>query len=181
MKGKLRTVVLWYVMAETRKVSMALSETSDMSYDLSFPCYYKRYPSACVPRGIWNETGAGVERSLRVASRDSAQCSDDWDERQVRFVLITLGAGADRGCEDHDCKFRAHEMPEAPKTVNPALFLHDVQATSLDVGGKFGSRDVGYPIQKVREELHCQVENDTAEGPVVKTMRVLLAPVRTVI
>ena len=27
-----------------------------------------------------------------------------------------------------------------------------------------------------REELQCQVENDTAEGPVVKTMRVLLAP-----
>ena len=27
-----------------------------------------------------------------------------------------------------------------------------------------------------REEMRCQVESDTAEGPVAKTMRVLLAP-----
>ena len=64
---------------------------------------------------------------------------------------------------------------------------------SLVVGDKYGSRDVGYPIPKVgllrvqpavsggrekmqREELRCKMENDAAEGPVVKTMRVLLAP-----
>ena len=88
-----RFVILVRV-AETCKVLVAASETSDMS-----------------------------QRSLRMASRDySAQCSDDWGERQFWFALITFGAGADRGHDDHDCKFRASEMLEAWKTVILALF-----------------------------------------------------------
>ena len=80
-------------------------------------------------------------------------------------------------------------MPEARKTVSPA---GRVQAQSLVVGGKVGSRDVGYPIPKAglleerpvvsggrektqREELQSQMENDAAGGPVLKIMRVLLA------
>ena len=64
---------------------------------------------------------------------------------------------------------------------------------SLVVGGKSGNRDAVCPIPKFRtlqerpavsggrertqrEELQCQVENDTAEGSVVKTMRILLVP-----
>ena len=44
------------------------------------------------------EIGARIKRSIRVASGDcSAQCSDDWIERQFRFCLVTFGAGADRG------------------------------------------------------------------------------------
>ena len=75
-------------------------------------------------------------------------------------------------------------MHEACKVVIPALILQDVRVRSLVVGGKLGSRDVGYTIPKAglleerpevrrrekmqREELQCQVENDTAEGPVAK-------------
>ena len=87
----------------------------------------------CILNVLWKEAGARVERSLRIANRDcSAHCSDDWEERQFRFVLITFGAGADRGHDDHDSKFRAPEMPEACKTAIPALCLQDVRA-SLEV------------------------------------------------
>ena len=64
------------------------------------------YQSVCIPRGLWNENGAGVKQILRFASRAySAQCSDDWAERQFRFALISFRAGTDRGRDDHDCKF----------------------------------------------------------------------------
>ena len=104
----------------------------------------------CVPRGMWGDIGAGVKRCLRIAGRNrSARCSDDWDERQVRFELITFGAGANQGHDGHDCKFRVHGVSEACKIVILALFPRDVQARSLVVGGKLGSRDVGYLIPKV--------------------------------
>ena len=44
MKGALRDVSFWYVnprMAEARRVLMAVSEMSDMSHDVFFPCCYK--------------------------------------------------------------------------------------------------------------------------------------------
>ena len=108
-----------------------------------FPLLPQRYQSVCAPRGMWIE--AGVKWSLRVASRDcSAHCSDDWGERQFRLVLITFGAGADRGRDGHDCKFRAPEMPPALKVVILALFLELVRVRSSVVGGKSGSRDVVY-------------------------------------
>ena len=74
----------------------------------------------------------------------------------------------------------------------PALFLQDVaRLRSLVVGGNPGSRAVVFPIPRVglleerpavsgrrektqREELQCQVEDDTAEGLVVKTVKILL-------
>ena len=80
-------------------------------------------------------------------------------------------------------------MPEACKTVSlsPA---GKVQAWSIVVGGNLGGLDVVYPFQKLdcwkrpavsgrrvktqREELQCQVGDDTAEGLVVKIMKVLL-------
>ena len=66
-----------------------------------------------------------------------------------------------------------------------------VQAWSLVVGSNPGSRAVVYLIPRVgllenrpavsgvreetqREELQCQVEDDTAEGPVAKTEKALL-------
>ena len=78
-------------------------------------------------------------------------------------------------------------MPEACRVVIPALILQDVRVRSLVVGGELGSRDAGYPLPKVgtvsggrektqREELQCQVENDTAGLLVVKTVRILLVP-----
>ena len=57
-----------------------------------------------------------------------------------------MRAGADRGHDDHDCKFRAREVSEARKTVSPA---GGVQAESLVVGDESGSHDVGHPIPKV--------------------------------
>ena len=62
---------------------------------------------------------------------------------------------------------------------------------SLVVGGNPGSRAVVFPIPRVglleerpavsgrrektqREELQCQVEDDTAEGLVAKTVKILL-------
>ena len=88
------------------------------------------------------------------------------------------------------CNFRVHDVPEACKTVS---LSGGVQARSLVVGDKSGRRDVGYPMPKVgllgkrpavsggrektqREGLKCKVESDAAEGRVVKTMMVLLAP-----
>ena len=76
------------------------------------------------------------------------------------------------------------------KTVSPA---RGVQARSLVVGDKSGSRDVGYPIPKVgllgdrpavsggrqktqRDGLQCKVESDAVEGPVVKATKVLCTP-----
>ena len=96
------------------------------------PLSRRRYPSVCVPRGMWNETGAGVKRSLRIASRDcSSQCSDDWKELQFRFELTTFGAGTDRGHDDRDCKFRVLETPEVCRTVHP---VERTRLRSLVVG-----------------------------------------------
>ena len=118
---------------------------------------------------------------LRIASRDcSGQCSDD------KFELVSFGAGMGRGHDDHDCKFRAPAMPEACKTVSVSP-PGKVQAWSLVVGGNPGKRAVVFPIPRIglleerlvvsgvredtqREELQCQVEDDTAEGLVVKTV-----------
>ena len=140
VKGKLRGVSFWYAnprMAETCEVVVAV-------------LLRRRCPSVCVSGGMWNETGAGVKRSLRIASRDcSSQCSDDWKERQFRFELITFGAGTDRGHDDRDCKFRAPETPETCKIVITALFLRDSQLRSLVVGGNPGSRAVVFPIPRV--------------------------------
>ena len=87
-------------------------------------------------------------------------------------------AGMDRGHDDHDCKFRAPAMSEACKTVSVSP-AGKVQAWSLVVGGNHGNRAVVCPIPRVgllvrletqREELQCQVEDDTTEGLVVKTV-----------
>ena len=194
VKDKLRDVSFWHAnprMAETCEVLGAVSE-SDMSHDVLFPCHDEG-TQACVPRGMRNETGAGVKRSLRIASRDcSSRCSDDWKERQFRFELITFGAGTDRGHDDQDCKFIAPEMRGVWRVAIPALFLQDVaRLRSLVVGGNPGSRAVVFPIPRVglleerpavsgrrektqREELQCPVEDDTAEGLVVKTVKILL-------
>ena len=93
-----------------------------------------------VPRGLCNGIGARVKRSFRVVSRAcSAQCSDKW---QFRFVLISFRAGTDRGHDNHDCKFRVPEMPEACKTER---LVAKALLRSLVVGG----RDVVYSIPKV--------------------------------
>ena len=101
---------------------MAVSETNHMSHDMILPCcdegtkvfaYHEGWRSKLElePNGVVG----------RVASRrSSARCSDDWRERQDGFGLVTFGAGADRGHDEHDCKFRAREVLEARKTVNPA-------------------------------------------------------------
>ena len=83
-------------------------------------------------------------------------------------------------------------MPEVWRAVIPELFLQDVaRLRSLVVGGNPGSRAVVFPIPRVglleerpavsgrrektqREELQCQVEVDTAEGLVAKTVKILL-------
>ena len=75
-------------------------------------------------------------------------------------------------------------MPEVCRTVHP---VERARLRSLVVGGNPGSRAVVFPIPRVglleerpaasgrqektqREELQCQVEDDTAEGLVVKTV-----------
>ena len=105
-----------------------------------FLCYCEGTEVCAYHEGCGTKLELAVERSLRVASRDClAQCSDDWDERHVKFVLIIFRAGADRGDDDHACKLRVRELLEARKTVSHAGRVH---ARSLDVGGKLGSRDV---------------------------------------
>ena len=99
------------------------------------PLLRRRHPSACVPRGMWNE----------------------------------IGAGMDRGHDDHDCKFRELAMhDEACKTVSVSL-VGKVQAWSLVVGGSPGIRAVVYPIPRVGL-LEERFADDTAEGMVVKTV-----------
>ena len=123
VKGKLRDVSFWYVdprMAETCEDLVTVSETSDLSHDV--PSLLGTKVPKCVrtTREVernwsWNQT-----ESSSCQSRLFAQCSDEWDERQFRFVLITFGAGTDRGQDEHDCKVRVHEVPAARKTVSPA-------------------------------------------------------------
>ena len=176
----------WYAnprMAETCEVWAAVSE-SDTSHDVFFLITTK-VPKACA---YHEGCGAGVKWSLRIASRDCFSQSDNWKEWQFRFDLITFGAGTDRGHDDRDCKFRAPETSEVCRTVHP---VERARLGSLVVGGNAGSRAVVFPIPRVglleerpavsgrrektqREELQCQVEDDTAEGLVVKTMKVLL-------
>ena len=81
------------------------------------PLLRRRYLSACVPRGMWNETGAGAKRSLRVASRDCfGQCSDDkleliaFGAEQIKDMTITIA-----NSEHLQCLKRARQYitPEA--------------------------------------------------------------------
>ena len=112
-----------------------------------FPLSRRRYPSVCVPRGMWNEIGAGVKQSLRIASRDCpSQCLDDWEERQFMFELVTFGAGTDRRHDDRDCKFKAPETSEVCCTVH---LVDTARLRSLVVGGNLGSRVVVFPIPRV--------------------------------
>ena len=74
-----------------------------------------------------------------------------WDERQLRFQQITFGAGADQGHDEHDCKFRVHEVPEACKTVIPS---GRVPAWSFVVRGKSGSHDVAYIKNRTPRRTH---------------------------
>ena len=117
---KLRDATFWRAnpgAAETCKVSMAVSETNDMSHDVFFPCCDEGTEVCVCHEGRRSKLELRAERSLRVASRDRrAHCSDDWREREVGFDLVTFAAGADRGHDDHDCKFRVHEVLEARKT-----------------------------------------------------------------
>ena len=121
----------------------------------------ERHEPRCVlpllRRGMEIETRARAERRLRGTSRDcSARSSDDWGERQDRFGLVTFGAGADRGYDGHDVKFRVREVLEACKTVS---FAGGVWARSLVVGDKSGSRElvctVGRATGGLEDERRC--------------------------
>ena len=156
VKGKLQGVSFWCVnprMAETCEVLMAVSE-SDMSHNVFFPCHDEGTQA-----WAYHE-GCGTKQELE-------------EIEDVR---------------DHDCNLTVHEVPEACKIVILAVFLRDARLRSRVVDGNPGSRDVVFSDSKSwtvsgrrertqREELQCQVENDTAEGLVVKTMKVLLVTV----
>ena len=63
VKGKLRDASFWYAnprMVETCEVSMAVSQTSDMSHDVLFLCCEKR-TEVCVYRDGW---GLALELEL---------------------------------------------------------------------------------------------------------------------
>ena len=79
-------------------------------------------------------------------------------------------------------------MPEVCRTMHP---VERARLRPLVVGGNPGSRAVVFPIPRVglleerlavsgrrektqREELQCQVEDDTAEGLVAKTVKISL-------
>ena len=122
----------------------------------------QRYPSGCAPRGMWNETGAGVKRCLRIACRDcSAQGWDDWEERQFRF--------ADQVHDEHDCKFRVLEVSEVRTRVSHA---GRVQERSLVVGGKSGSRDVGFSIPKAGQWKNDQRSQEDERRRIEKSCNV---------
>ena len=63
-------------MAETCEVLVVLVAVSesDMSHDV-LPLLPQKYPNMCVLRRMWNETGTGVERSLQIASLETADRS----------------------------------------------------------------------------------------------------------
>ena len=122
VKGKLRGVPFWYAnprMAETCEVLVAVSE-SDMSHDVLFPLSRRRYPSVCVRRGMWNETGAGVKRSLRIASREcSSQCSDDWKERGKSGLNSSLSELEQN--EGVTIAIASSEQPKCLKCAGPCI------------------------------------------------------------
>ena len=72
VKGQLRDVSFWYVnprMVETCEVLVAVSETSDMSHDVSLTCCYKD-TQACV----YHE-GCGTKLELESNSRPRLLCT----------------------------------------------------------------------------------------------------------
>ena len=154
MKCKLRDVSFWFVnprAAETSEVLVAVSETSDVSHHVSFRCCCKGSEVVRVPRGMWNETGAGAKR-VSSNCQPNLFCAVLGRLGRTASQVCTnnFGAGADRGHGRSQLQiqstFTVPEMPEACKTVSPAGRM---QAWSLIVGGKLGSRDVGYPIPMV--------------------------------
>ena len=66
------------------------------------------------------------DRNLSWSRTESSSCQPRFPhdartsrgEKQFRFGLVIFGAGADRGHDDHDCKFGVREVPEARKTVS---------------------------------------------------------------
>ena len=109
-----------------------------------------------------------------------------WFATQSCKSCVDLSARKDSGTRIHgdDWKVRAPEMLEVCKTVRRVT---RARLRSIVVDGNPGSRDVVYPIPRVglleerpavsgrrektqRGELQFQVEDDSAEGLVVKTI-----------
>ena len=110
-----------------------------------FPLSRRRYPSVCVPRGMWNETGAGVfELPVQIVLHNARTTGKNGNSR---LNFLTFGAGTDRGHDDRDCTFRAPETPEVCRTVH---LVERARLRSLVVGGNPGSCAVVFPIPRVK-------------------------------
>ena len=187
VKGKLRGVSFWCAnprMAETCEVLVAVSE-SDMSHDVFFPCHDEG-----------TQVPDGVERNWSWSQTESSNC-------QSRLFFTMLGRTGKNGnsrlnsslseleqVEGMTIAIASSEHPKRLKCAGPCILCKE-RLRSLVVGGNPGSRAVVFPIPRVglleerpavsgrrektqREELQCQVEDDTAEGLVAKTVKILL-------
>ena len=170
VKGKLRGVSFWYAgpkMAETCGVLVGGSGGSVRERHESrcvLPLLRRRYPSVCVLRGMWNETGTGVERSLRIPSLETA-------DRSTNSPTLGIGKTTTR-------------LPGLPPTMRDLDRVLSTRCAVLRSSGMLGTLNLqsrsscppsvsapkvmssnlnccSFQSSEHREEWQCHVEEDS--------------------
>ena len=176
---------LWYVNprpADARSFDGRVRDERHQTYCVLFQEQQE------VPKRVHNTRA--VERNWRWSRACSAPYSDDWEGRcnsglfsslseveQIEGMMITISSSKDT------------KMLEACETVSLAerarLHLSSLVAILDGVmwSFRFQELDCRKSAERFQEgektkrkESQCQVESDTATGPVSKTMRVLFLP-----
>ena len=133
--------------------------------------------ACCVLRRMWNETGTGVERSLQIASLETADRSTksptlgigetttrlsgllptmrDLD-RVLSTRCVVLRTSGISGILNFQSRSSCPRSASAPRVMSSNLNCRSFQSSEH------------------REELPCHVEEDTAEKRVTKTVKILL-------
>ena len=141
------------------------------------PLLRRRYPSVCVPRGMWNETGNGVARSLQNASPDTADRSTSSPtlgigKTTTRFPGLPPTKGdVDRVLSTRCAFLRTSGMSGTLNLQSRSSFNRFVSGPKV-MSSNLNCRS--FQWSEHREELQCQVEEDTAEKRVSKTVKILL-------
>ena len=172
VKGKFRGVPFWYAglkMAETCEVLVVLVAVSesDMNHDVFFSLLRRRYPSVCVPRGMWNETGIGVKRSLRIASSETVDRSTNSPTLGIGKTTTRL-PGLPPTMRDLDRVLSTRCAVLRTSGMSGTLNLQSRPSCPRSVSGpKVMSSNLhclSFQSSEHREELQCHVEEDTAEN-----------------
>ena len=138
----------------TRKVPKRVRTTRDVERNWSWsPTVSFELPVEVVLHNARTNGKSGLYSSLS-------------EPEQIEDMMITIA------------KFRVHEVPEARNTLAGKVSRRRRCGFSDSKGWTLEERPAvsGGREKTQREELQCHVENDTVEGPAVKTMRILLVP-----